>query len=378
MVASLLITKKLLFYLSWRSRKRLCLIKILSAIILSVYITGRAFPVAMQSYSTIAKNTIPGVVNIRTKTYIRKDPALDLYQFFLNGRVPQGEKTTSLGSGVIINGNGYIVTNYHVIKDADKIEVLFAQSKESTQVTIVGVDRKTDLALLKVKASGKLTPLTLGDSNKLEIGDIVLAIGNPFGYSHTVTSGIISAKGRVIGTGPYDNFLQTDATIHPGNSGGPLIDIRGRVIGINTAISAKGSGIGFAIPINIVKTIIKDLIRYGKVKRPWLGIMGKNILSQEDVQHSMKNSGIYGVIVSNLVIDGPAHRAGVKIGDLIMNIGEDAIYDLNHLQRILTGKKTEAKLKVRVYRKGQGFLFLSLDLEEVPPSKDLPQEADLF
>ncbi|MEZ4743195.1 MAG: trypsin-like peptidase domain-containing protein [Bdellovibrionota bacterium] len=221
--------------------------------------------IVLQSFSDIAEKAIPGVVNIRTKTYIRRESTLDLYQFFLQGKVPTGRTTSSLGSGVILDRSGYIITNHHVIKGANTIEVLFAKSKKKIAANIIGIDPKTDLALLKVNTNQELHPMSLGDSDKLKIGDLVLAIGNPFGFSHTVTSGIISAKSRVIGTGPYDNFLQTDASIHPGNSGGPLIDVRGRVIGINTAISSEGEGIGFAIPINTVKEITGDLKKFGKV-----------------------------------------------------------------------------------------------------------------
>ena len=138
------------------------------------------------------------------------------------------------------------------------------------------------------------------------------AIGNPFGFAHTLTSGIISAKGRVIGTGPYDNFLQTDAAIHPGNSGGPLIDLRGRVIGINTAVSSDGPGIGFAIPINMVKGVVHELAKYGKVKRPYLGVVGKNILSADEMETSDADGGVYGVIITNLIVDGPGHHAGLE------------------------------------------------------------------
>ena len=329
------------------------------------------------SFSDIAERSIPGVVNIRTKTYVRKEAALDLYQFFLNGRVPNSGATTSLGSGVIISSKGYIVTNYHVIKDANKIDVLFAHNKLMAQAVVVGSDSKTDIALLKVKVKHKLTPLSWGNSNALKIGDLVLAIGNPFGYSHTVTSGIISAMGRVIGTGPYDNFLQTDATIHPGNSGGPLLDVRGRVIGINTAVSAQGAGIGFAIPINLVKTVVRDLISHGKVKRPWIGIVGKNILSREDIKQSL-NKQTYGVIVANIIINGPAHRGGFRIGDLIISMDGKKVHDLNMLQRLLSKKSPGERVQFEIYRLQSGFIFLSLNLEEVPKVNDLPKDVDLF
>ncbi len=332
----------------------------------------------LYSFADIAEKSILGVVNIRTKTYVRKDPSLDLYQFFLNGRVPRGESTTSLGSGVIINNSGQIITNYHVIKDANKIDVLFAKSKNIVQATVLGVDVKTDLALLQVKSKVPFVPLAMGNSDLLRQGDIVLAFGNPFGYSHTLTGGLISAKGRVLGAGPYDDFLQTDAAIHPGNSGGPLLDVRGRVVGINTAVSQQGAGIGFAIPINLAKAVIYDLQRYGKVIRPWLGIVGLNVLTSEDLGEHSDPNGIFGVIVSNLIIDGPAYQTGIKIGDLIMGLGGHKVYDLNSLQKMLFARKPMESVSVKIYRRGRGFLQVSIKLEEMPKNKDLPQEADLL
>jgi S1-C subfamily serine protease len=303
---------------------------------------------------------------------------LDPYQFFLRGRLPKTSKNHSLGSGVIFDGQGFIATNYHVINGATSIDVLFAKSKTKVRAKIIGVDPKTDLALLKIQPRFRLTPLPTGDSNRLRVGDIVLAIGNPFGFSHTVTSGIISAKGRVIGTGPYDSFLQTDAPIHPGNSGGPLIDIRGRMIGVNTAISSKGAGIGFAIPSNIVKSIISDLKKHGKVIRPWMGIVGKNIVSRDELSADHDPSGVYGVLVENLIVDGPAWKAGIRVGDLIMALDGKKIFDLNHLQRSLTTKSPRDRSRIKLYRRGKGFLNKNIALEEIPHSHNLPQERDLF
>jgi serine protease Do len=211
------------------------------------------------------------------------------------------------------------------------------------------------------------------------VGDVVLAIGNPFGYAHTVTSGIISAKGRVIGAGPYDDFLQTDASIHPGNSGGPLLDVRGRVIGIATAVSAEGPGIGFAIPINLAKTITRDLVRYGKVRRPYIGIVGKNILSADEIEGGSDDpGGVYGVIIQNLIVEGPGHKSGLKIGDLIMGFDKDKVTDLNHLQRLMALKSPSDQVRLKVYRRGKGFSYTNVSLEEVPKATDLPVEKDLF
>ncbi len=339
-----------------------------------------AFPRALVSVADVAEQAIPGVVNIRTTQYTpNKDPALDLYQYFLNGRTPQNQSTHAVGSGVIINKQGHILTNAHVIDHASIIDVILAKNKKKLRAKVIGIDPKTDLALLKITTNDNLTPLDLGDSDALRVGEPVVAIGNPFGYSHTVTSGIISAKGRVIGTGPYDNFLQTDASIHPGNSGGPLLDTRGRVIGINTAVSSEGAGIGFAIPINLAKDVTKDLMAFGKPKRPWLGMVGKNILSADEIESTApSNGGVHGVIVANLVVDAPAHRSGIRIGDIVLQLDGRNIMDLNQLQRILLTKPPRGSVKMKLYRRGKGYLYATVPLEETPKADELPQEKDLF
>jgi S1-C subfamily serine protease len=332
-----------------------------------------------QSFADIAEKTIPGVVNIRTTQYqAGRQALLDPYEFFLRGGIPTPRKNHALGSGVIIDRQGYVVTNYHVVNNANQIEILFADRQHRTKAKVVGMDRKTDLALLKIKPHSRVVPLTFGDSDRLRVGDIVLAIGNPFGFSHTVTSGIISAKGRVIGAGPYDHFLQTDAPIHPGNSGGPLIDIRGRVIGINTAVSEDGPGIGFAIPSNLAKNVIKDLKQHGKVIRPWLGVVGRNILTHDGMGSNFDPAGVYGVLIENLIVDGPAYQAGLRIGDLIMAVNGNKVKDLNHLQRILSQRSPADQVRMKIYRRRKGFMTLNVPLAEIPPEKDLPQEKDLF
>ena len=331
------------------------------------------------SFADVAERAIPGVVNIRTTIYNgNKDPSVDLYQFFLRGTLPRTAATHSVGSGLVIDAQGHILTNNHVVDGASVIEVLFAKSKRQVRAQVIGVDVKTDLALLQIQLPPGVVPLDLGDSDALRVGDLVLAIGNPFGYAHTVTSGIISAKGRVIGAGPYDDFLQTDAAIHPGNSGGPLIDIRGRVIGINTAISAEGPNIGFAIPINLARSIVKDLIRYGKVKRPYIGLVGKNILSSDEVETGDQRGSVYGVIITNLIVDGPGHKAGLRIGDLIMGFDQEKVDDLNHLQRLMGGKEPTDRVRLKIFRRGKGFMNIGLGLEEFPKVNDLPIAKDLF
>ncbi len=334
----------------------------------------------LMSVADIAEIATPSVVNIRTTQYTpNKDPNLDLYQFFLNGRIPQNVTTHSVGSGVLINKQGHILTNYHVIESAASIEILLAKNKRKYQAKVVGSDPKTDLALLKIEANTLLKPIDMGNSDAIRIGDVVIAIGNPFGYSHTVTSGIISAKGRVLGSGPYDNFLQTDAQIHPGNSGGPLIDARGRLVGINTAVSEEGAGLGFAIPVNLARDVMKDLLAFGKARRPWLGIVGKNILSQDDIEAGGPViSGVHGVIVSNLIVEAPAHKAGVKIGDIITTTDNKKIVDMNQLQRHIALKGNNDRVRLKIYRRGKGYLTTTATLEETPKAEDLPQERDIF
>lgn len=332
-----------------------------------------------KTYADIAEAAIPGVVNIRTTSYRRpSDPQMDIYQYFLGGKVPT-QSSHSIGSGLIIDNQGHILTNNHVIEGASAIDVLFANKREKVRAKVIGRDPKTDLALLQVNPKSAQTSLEFGNSDALRIGDQVLAIGNPLGFSHTVTSGIISAKGRVIGAGPYDNFLQTDATIHPGNSGGPLLDLKGQVIGINTAVSSEGQGIGFAIPSNMARQVVKDLQKYGKVRRAFLGVVGKNLMSEDDLEDGdARTAGVYGFLVTNLVVDGPAAKAGVRLGDLVVGVDQEKITDLNHMQRILTQKSPADRLRLKVFRRGRGFLNLSINLQETPSADRLPAERDLF
>ena len=255
------------------------------------------------SFADLAERLKPSVVNIRTTKTIttgrrgtQRSPfgegtpfdrffGDDFFKRFF-GDVPRREfKQRSLGSGFIISKDGYIFTNYHVVEKSDKILVKLSDGKEY-EATIVGKDKNTDIALLKIKQRNSLPVAILGDSAKLRVGDWVIAIGNPFGLNQTVTAGIVSAKGRVIGAGPYDDFIQTDASINPGNSGGPLFNLAGEVVGINTAIVAQGQGIGFAIPINMANQILPDLKTKGKVARGWLGVSIQDIT--EDIAKSLK------------------------------------------------------------------------------------------
>ena len=231
-------------------------------------------------------------------------------------KMPRGEfRSQGAGSGFIISQDGYILTNNHVVDGAREVTVTLA-SKDEYTAKVVGRDPKTDLAVLKIRPKGALPTVEFGDSDRLRVADWVLAIGDPFGLSNTVTAGIVSAKGRVIGAGPYDDFIQTDASINPGNSGGPLFNMMGEVVGINTAIVARGQGIGFAIPINIAKPLIPELETKGEVTRGWLGVSIQSITPE--LQKSMHLTDRNGALVADVVKGGPAEKAGLQRGDVIV------------------------------------------------------------
>ena len=296
------------------------------------------------SFADLAEKLKPSVVNISTTKTVRsgrfrspfgqRSPfdrdfgGDDFFERFF-GEGPQRQfKQRSLGSGFIISPDGYIFTNNHVVEQADKIIVKLSNDKEY-EAKVIGKDAKTDIALIKIKPTESLPVAETGDSDKLRVGDWVIAIGNPFGLEQTVTAGIVSAKGRVIGAGPYDNFIQTDASINPGNSGGPLFNMEGKVIGINTAIVAQGQGIGFAIPISMAKTILPDLKATGKVTRGWLGVSVQDIT--EDIAKSMKLKDRNGALIADVFKGDPADKAGMKSGDVVTEINGKKIKDTHEL-----------------------------------------------
>lgn len=332
------------------------------------------------SFSDLAERVKPAVVNISTtKTYKGKGNSFGRSPFnnyfgddFFNrffGDVPQRDfKQRSLGSGFIISNDGYIFTNNHVVENTDKILVKISDGKEY-EAKIIGTDPKTDIALIKIKPDNGLPTVELGDSDALRVGEWVIAIGNPFGLEQTVTAGIVSAKGRVIGAGTYDNFIQTDASINPGNSGGPLFNMQGKVIGINTAIVAQGQGIGFAIPINMANSILADLKTKGKVTRGWLGISIQEV--SDDLAKSMNYKNRHGVLVSEVIKDDPADRAGVKIGDIIMEINGKVIKDTHDLLLTTATLHVGEKANLKVWRDGKEMTFQAIVAER----KDKPEIA---
>ncbi|MCB2167991.1 MAG: DegQ family serine endoprotease [Deltaproteobacteria bacterium] len=316
------------------------------------------------NFTQLAEKAKPGVVNIRTvkttngggpvfRHFFGRNPhgGQDPFQDFF-GLGPQREfKQRSLGSGFLLDNEGYIVTNNHVVEDADQIKVRLSDEAEY-DATIIGRDPKTDLALIKIDAPSKeLKPLELGDSDTLPVGSWVVAIGSPFGLEQTVTAGIVSAKGRIIGSGPYDDFIQTDASINPGNSGGPLLNLKGEVVGINTAIVASGQGIGFAIPINMAGGIINQLKDSGEVSRGWLGVGIQDLTPELAEYYALKEKE--GVLVTQTYEGDPADKAGIKEGDVIVAVDGKRIASSRELSRTVAEAGVGNKMSLTVLRDGR-------------------------
>ena len=318
-----------------------------------------------QSFTELAEKVRPAVVNISTTTTVRvpghpfrhyfdpkqEGPFGDLFKRFF-GDIPDRDfKQQSLGSGFIVDRNGYIITNNHVVDNADEIKVKLSEGKEY-KAKVVGRDPKTDLALIKISSLFRDLPtLPLGDSDRVKVGEWVVAVGNPFGLEHTVTKGIISATGRVIGSGPYDSFLQTDAPINPGNSGGPLINLKGEVIGINTAIVATGQGIGFATPSNLAKRVFNQLKEKGKVVRGWVGVSIQSV--NPEIAESFKLKEPKGALVGDVVPGGPAEAGGMQRGDVIIAFDGKEVKDASDLPKMVADTPIKKTVLVKVIREGK-------------------------
>jgi serine protease Do len=353
---------------------------------------------APETFANLAKATAGAVVNISTEKVVKnkfreffgqeqhqqgpempfgpQGPFENFRDFFNKffGKMPRTFKTRSLGSGFIIDPKGYVVTNNHVVAGAEKIKVILVGGKEY-KATVKGRDPKTDLALIRiVNPPPNLPYLQFGDSNAIQVGDWVMAVGNPFGLGHTVTQGIISAKGRVIGAGPYDNFLQTDASINPGNSGGPLLNLKGQVIGINTAILATGQGIGFATPSNIAKFVIPQLRKRGKVIRGMIGVEVQNVTPELAKTFGMSEAR--GALVAQVNPGSPAQKAGMHRGDIIIAFNGHPIHEMNELPRLVADTPPGSKATVKILRHGKEMtLHLTIvELKEIPKvqAKEMP------
>lgn len=311
------------------------------------------------SFAELADRLSPAVVNVKVTKVMQTgfqgpemhgSPFGDQFGDFFNRFSEQMPRTTpsqGAGSGVIISEDGYILSNNHVVEGAKEVSVTLANKKEYP-AEVVGLDPKTDLAVLKIDAPKDLPKASLGNSENLKVGDWVVAIGNPFGLNHTVTSGIVSAKGRVIGAGPYDNFIQTDASINPGNSGGPLFNMKGEVVGINTAIIPQGQGIGFAIPVNTAKPLIPQLVEHGEVTRGYLGVNIQTITP--DLAKVLEVEEQSGALVSDVTTDSPAEKAGIERGDIIINFNGDEVADSRDLSAKVAATPVGEEVELTILR----------------------------
>ena len=315
-------------------------------------------PLMPSSFAELADNLSPTVVNVKVTKIAKatfhgpnmpEGRSRDFFGRFFN-EMPKNHRTQGAGSGVIISKDGYILTNNHVVEGAREVTVTLADKKEY-KARVVGRDPKTDLAVVKIEVKKPLPAATLGDSEQLKVGDWVVAIGNPFGLNHTVTSGIVSAKGRVIGAGPYDDFIQTDASINPGNSGGPLFNMRGEMVGINTAIIAQGQGIGFAIPVNTAKPLIPQLVTKGEITRGYLGVNIQTLTP--DLAKALKVAERQGALVTDVISGSPAAKGGIERGDIIIAYDGKGVTDSHHLPAMVAATPVDGKVTVTVLRNGR-------------------------
>ncbi|MBN3768953.1 MULTISPECIES: Do family serine endopeptidase [Burkholderia] len=338
---------------------------------------------ATTSYAEAAQKAMPAVVNV----FSSKDGSLPpdprakdpLFRYFFgdrNARKQQDEPAANLGSGVIVSPEGYILTNQHVVDGADQIEVALADGRTAT-AKVIGSDPETDLAVLKINMTN-LPTITLGRSDQSRVGDVVLAIGNPFGVGQTVTMGIISALGRNhLGINTFENFIQTDAPINPGNSGGALVDVNGNLLGINTAIYSRSGGslgIGFAIPVSTARTVLESIITSGSVTRGWIGVEPQDVTPE--IAESFGLTQKSGAIVAGVLQGGPADKAGIKPGDILVSVNGDEITDTTKLLNTVAQIKPGTPTKVHVVRKGKEFDVNVVIGKRPPPPKQTLDEQD--
>jgi serine protease Do len=352
--------------------------------------TGEMPPGTPGSFSQLVKEARQSVVNISTVKIIKggrafrspfgeDDPFHDWFERFFKDQIPKEHRQRSLGSGFIIDKEGFILTNNHVVEKTDEIKVKLANGKEY-DADLIGRDPKTDLALIRIKTDKPLSPLPLGDSEALEVGEWVVAIGNPFGLGHTVTAGIVSGKFRQLGAGAYDNFIQTDASINPGNSGGPLLNTRGEAVGINSAIYSRSGGsigIGFAIPVNMAKDLLPQL-KKGEVVRGWLGVMVQKITPElKDKLNLEENRG---ALVADVTSSGPADKAGIERGDVITSFDGKEVIEMNELPYLVASTPVGRVVKVEVMREGRKKSFevkIGKLKEEQVEEEPVKEESDL-
>jgi len=337
------------------------------------------------SFAAIAKRTMPVVVNISTtsqrsmRSSGSHDPIEEFFNRFFGEAAPKENNQRSLGSGIVISKDGEILTNYHVVRNADVIKVKLADQSEH-EARMIGKDGRTDLALIKISNPGSALPFAkLGRSRLLDVGDWVMAIGNPFGLEHTVTAGIVSAKGRVIGAGPYDNFIQTDASINPGNSGGPLINATGEVIGVNSAIFSQSGGnvgIGFAIPIDLARKVVDQLRKNGRVVRGWLGVRAQDVTSSMMASLNLRRIPGEMAVVTEVTEASPAAEAGMKTGDVIIEFNGKPVPRSSELPGIIADTPPGQRISLKLVRDKKQHT-VAVRIGELPDDDDLdpPIEA---
>lgn len=342
----------------------------------------------LPSFSAVARKTMPVVVNISTTMqkgsrlgpgpFGGMDPFEDFFNRFFGEGIPREAPLRSLGSGILISREGEILTNYHVVKNADAIKVRLSDQGEY-EARVVGKDERTDLALIRIhKGSGSLPAARWGRSAALEVGDWVMAIGNPFGLDLTVTAGIVSAKGRVIGAGPYDNFIQTDASINPGNSGGPLINMQGEVVGVNTAIFSQSGGnigIGFAIPADLAKKIVDQLRKNGRVVRGWLGIRAQDVAPQVAAALGVGRPGALLAVVSEVAENSPAAEAGIKPGDVILEYNGRPLPRSQDLPSLVAETPPGQRVMLKIFR-DKSERIITARVGEVPEEREVIAPPD--
>jgi len=371
-------------------RARILTLLPLAALLAAPVAGARSAPAAtvaaLPSFSEVARDVSPSVVNVAITASARPasvpqgrrgpQPFDEFFERFFGGQ-PAPRTARSLGSGFVLTSDGYIATNAHVVAGASRVNVRLASKKEYP-AKIVGLDEKTDVALIKIEPDQPLTPVELGDSGSLDVGEWVMAIGSPFGLEQTVTVGVVSAKARVLGAGPYDDFIQTDAAINPGNSGGPLVDAEGRVVGINTAISSRSGGnegVGFAIPIALAKNVLDQLRTTGRVERGWLGVSIQEVTPELASSFELAEAG--GALVASVAPGSPAEQAGIRRGDVIVAYEGREVVDSHQLPAMVAESEVGSDARVTVLRDG-GRRDLRVKIAELPddPERRLSARGD--
>jgi serine protease DegQ len=328
------------------------------------------------SFAEAAKKAVPAVVHIFTSQEVKgaRHPFMNdpIFRHFFGDRFgEESQRRSGLGSGVVVSPEGYILTNFHVIDGADEIEVAHNDGRKY-KARVVGSDPESDLAVLRIPADHKLPVITFGSSDSLRVGDVVLAIGNPFGVGQTVTSGIVSALGRShLGINTFENFIQTDAAINPGNSGGALVDGNGHLIGINTAIysqSGGSMGIGFAIPVSLAKSIMEQIVKTGGVTRGWVGIEVQELTP--DLAESFKLSGTDGALIAGVMRGSPADKAGIKPGDVLIQVGDKKVKDAQTMLDLIAALQPGSAARFLVKREGRDVaLNITIGKRPRPPKE---------